>query len=228
MAVNNNNQALYNSLNPLSYLGSNPSSPSQFIMRSYPPTANDSNMLIGTVWLNFGQSNPNASNVYMLVSKSGGTGVWAQFGTLVTINGLTPSEGNIVINAGQGIAVSSEDNTITISDGTWVEVPSAVTTVALATNTNYTLENTTGSATLTLPTSSNVGDKIMIIQTASGGAFTIAQNANQEIFAGSSHTTSGATGYVGCTGTRNVIEIICTTANLTWQVVNSIGTTSYN
>ena len=120
MAVNNNNQALYNSLNPLSYLGSNPSSPSQFIMRSYPPTANDSNMLIGTVWLNFGQSNPNASNVYMLVSKAGGEGVWAQYGMLITINGLTPSAGNIAITVTQGIGVTSTGNDIAISAAFWI------------------------------------------------------------------------------------------------------------
>lgn len=77
--ANNNNQGLYNSMNPLSYMGINSSSPSQMILRSWAPTNNDSNFLIGTMWLNTATETPTKADVYMLVAKPQGIARWISF-----------------------------------------------------------------------------------------------------------------------------------------------------
>ena len=65
--------------------------------------------------------------------------------------------------------------------------------------------------TLTLPTTSNVGDTFKIINTG-GGGIRISQNANQGILIGDVATTLGVTGFVtssGVTQNYSSVEIVC-------------------
>ena len=78
-----------------------------------------------------------------------------------------------------------------------------------------------GSTTLTLPTTSAIGDWVEI-NGKGAGLFTIAQAAGQQInFAGNA-STLGATGSVSSILQYANIRLRCITANTIWTVVSSI------
>lgn len=72
--------------------------------------------------------------------------------------------------------------------------------------------NKAGTLTITLPASGSIGDIIEItgINTALG--WKIAQNANQQIFIGTSSTTVGVGGSIASINTRDWIKIVCVVA----------------
>lgn len=71
--------------------------------------------------------------------------------------------------------------------------------------------------TLTLPSSSVVGDLIYVVGRQSG--WTIAQLANQQIFVSPSQTTVGVGGSLSSAHVRDSVTLICTKDNLEWQVI---------
>lgn len=77
MARYANNQNL-NGLSPLSYMGVNASSPSQFIQRSFAPSVNDwQNFEVGATWLYVNENvNPQTQQLYMLTSLVGNQAKW--------------------------------------------------------------------------------------------------------------------------------------------------------
>jgi len=78
--------------------------------------------------------------------------------------------------------------------------------------------------TLTLPTSSSLGDVIRVASVCSSGSyFIIAQNASQSIVFGSSVTATGTGGSITNTLYGDTIEMVCITANLKWLVLSSVG-----
>lgn len=81
---------------------------------------------------------------------------------------------------------------------------------------------------LALPTTSAVGAVIEVtgINTALG--WKVTQAAGQQIFFGTSSTTSGATGYLQSTNIRDSIKMVCVVANLTWNVLSSVGNITVN
>lgn len=85
--------------------------------------------------------------------------------------------------------------------------------------------NKAGLLTLTLPASSAIGDIIEVtgINTALG--WKIAQNANQQIFFGTTSTTLGATGSIASVNIRDSIRIVCVVsgASAIWNVISSVG-----
>ncbi len=83
--------------------------------------------------------------------------------------------------------------------------------------------NKAGTLALALPASSAVGSIIEVtgINTATG--WQITQAAGQQIFFGNTSTTSGATGTLTSTAIRDSIRIVCVVADLTWNVLSSIG-----
>lgn len=85
--------------------------------------------------------------------------------------------------------------------------------------------NKAGTLTLTLPASSTAGDifEVTGINTATG--WKIAQNANQQIFIGTSSTTIGAGGSVASINIRDSCKLICVVAGASsnWNVISSVG-----
>lgn len=83
--------------------------------------------------------------------------------------------------------------------------------------------NKAGTLALALPATSAVGDIIEVtgINTALG--WQITQASGQQIFAGTTSTTLGATGTFTSSATRDSLRIVCITANTTWQVLSSVG-----
>ena len=128
------------------------------------------------------------------------------------------------LTAGTGVTVVNGAGSITINAAggglSWVVVTG--TTQAMAVNTGY-IANNAGLVTATLPATSAVGDMVAITGINNATGWKIAQNAGNQIFFGSSSTTSGTGGSLASTATRDVVYLVCMTANATWNVVNSIG-----
>lgn len=91
--------------------------------------------------------------------------------------------------------------------------------------------NNASLVSLTLPTSSNVGDKMRVVGVGAGG-WRIAQNASQLIIwngggvAGTNQTTTGTGGRLDSNDQYDMIEMECTTASTTWQITASKGNIS--
>ena len=85
--------------------------------------------------------------------------------------------------------------------------------------------NKAGLLTLTLPASGAIGDIIEVtgINTALG--WSITQNANQQIFYGTSNTSSGIGGSLSSTKIRDSVKILCVVAGAStiWNVLTSQG-----
>jgi hypothetical protein len=87
---------------------------------------------------------------------------------------------------------------------------------------NSYITNNASLVTITLPSSMALGEKIRVIGKGAGG-WKIAQNAGQVIYFGSSATTSGTGGSLASNNQRDVVEIMCTTADTDFTVISSIG-----
>lgn len=79
-----------------------------------------------------------------------------------------------------------------------------------------------GTLTLLLPLFSTIGQELEITLDGSTG-FSITQNAGQSIRFGSSVTSAGVGGSLSSTAQGDTLRLVCTTANIRWNVVSSIG-----
>jgi len=128
----------------------------------------------------------------------------------VTVSNATP----VVINSSTGELGVGANSSIT----TWTDVTGTSDTMVAG---NGYVANNAGLVTLTLPSSSVIGDTIKVI-TKGAGFCKIAQNASQTIrFAGST-TTSGVGGSLTATAVGDTLEIV-STADDEFYVVSSIG-----
>jgi len=121
------------------------------------------------------------------------------------------------LTAGTNISISNGAGTITISATgpggfSWNEITGTSQTMTV--NNGY-IANNGGLVTLTLPSSSAVGDELAILGKGAGG-WAIAQGSGQQIHVGSSATTAGAGGSLASTNQYDSIYLICTVANTTW------------
>ena len=86
--------------------------------------------------------------------------------------------------------------------------------------------NKAGTLALALPSSAAIGSIIEVtgINTALG--WQITQASGQQIFFGTTQTTSGASGTLTSSATRDAIRIVCVVTDTTWQVLSSLGNIS--
>lgn len=133
--------------------------------------------------------------------------------------------GNVNIVGGTGIAVTGNGpgDTVTISSTiqeiSWSVISTATKTIV--NNEGY-FANRVGGVAFTLPATSSVGDRF-IINAKHAGGWTIAQNASQNIRLGNQVTTTGVGGSLASTGIGDSLEIVCSIANLEYNVISSIG-----
>jgi hypothetical protein len=88
-------------------------------------------------------------------------------------------------------------------------------------NSGY-ITNSGSLVTLTLPDTAAVGSILRVTGIGAGG-WKIAQNAGETIYFGTANTTTGVTGSLASTKTRDSVELVCVVANTTWNVISSIG-----
>ena len=134
--------------------------------------------------------------------------------------------GTATITAGTGVTITPGANTITINAAggglTW----SVVTVDASFTANTGTIANKAGLLTMTLPASGAIGDIIRITGINSALGWKIAQNANQQIFMGTSvGTTVGTGGSIASINIRDSLEMVCVVAGAStvWNVLSSEG-----
>jgi hypothetical protein len=128
------------------------------------------------------------------------------------------------LTAGTGISISNGAGSITISGSggglTWTDV--ATSTQTMAVNNGYTSNDSSTLVTFTLPSTAAYGTVMAIVGKATG-LWTIAQNAGQSINFGIATTTTGTGGSLSSTKQYDVVYLLCTVANTTFTVLNSIG-----
>jgi hypothetical protein len=135
--------------------------------------------------------------------------------------GADPSAATLT--AGTGMTITNGAGSITLnavgSGLSWTVVTAA--SQAMTSNNGY-IANRAGTVAFTLPTTSAVGDVVAVtgINTATG--WSIAYTTNQQIFFGTS-TCTLTTGSLASVNIRDTVYLVCMTANLTWNVVSSIG-----
>lgn len=105
-----------------------------------------------------------------------------------------------------------------------VRVPVTSLTQTLATNSAYYI-NASGLAVLTLPTSANLGD-IILIRGFSASGWQIVQGTGQTIHFGISTTTTGTGGSLLSTNNTDSLALECVAANTDFLVTSSIGNIS--
>lgn len=133
------------------------------------------------------------------------------------------------LTAGTGVSITNGAGSITVNSVgggvSWTNVTG--TSQALASGNGYLISNS-GTVTLTLPTTIAQFGVIMIVGSGSGGTggWTISQAAGQSIVFGKLTTTVGVGGSLSSTNQSDVVYLLCTVANTTFQVLSSIGNLS--
>lgn len=104
----------------------------------------------------------------------------------------------------------------------WVEVTVAGPT-AMSNGYGY-VANTTAPTLcqLRLPAAADLGEIVSVCGKGTG-LYQIIQNAGQQIHYGNVSTTVGVGGSITASQRRDVIELLCTTANTEWTVLDSVG-----
>lgn len=140
----------------------------------------------------------------------GSTGADPAFGTLTTSTGVkfTTGAASLAVDLQQGgYAVNAASTGVTIA------VQNAYT-VTQAAQTSF-----------ALPTTAAVGDRFLVASaTGNTSGWIITQAAGQEIWAGTSHTTNGATGTLAG-AIHTAVELMCVVANNEFIVVGGTGLT---
>jgi len=160
------------------------------------------------------------------VSIYGASGVLSEVGPLtdgqlvVGSTGLAPVA--VTITAGTGTSITNGAGAITVNSTggglTWnVETGVSAT---MSVNNGYIGNNAAG-VTFTLPATAAVGSIIRV--TGLQASWTIAQNAGQTIYYGTSATTTGIGGSLTSTDDKDAVELVCTVADTNFQVLSSIG-----
>lgn len=141
--------------------------------------------------------------------------------------GVSTENGELTLVGSGGITVtgSPSTNTLTISASgsgsiSWQTISASQ---ALSVNNGYFCISPGGAIALSLPTTSAVGDTIIV--TLDGAtSYTITQGANQQIRFGSQETTLGASGSLTTTSQGCTLSLVCSVANLRWNAISSEGT----
>lgn len=165
----------------------------------------------------------NTTSVTNLQSGSGGIKIPAfAEGALVTsstgvISTVTGTAGYILTANTAGTAPSFQ---VALPSGIAWSVITADQTAAV--NNAY-ICNKAGLLTLTLPTTAAAGTIIGIAGMNTALGWKIAQNSSQQIFFGTSTTTSGTGGSLASAAIYDSVQMVCNVANTSWIVLSSIG-----
>lgn len=127
------------------------------------------------------------------------------------------------ITAGTNITVTNTAGAITISSSggagfSWNHITG--TSQTMSSNNGYVADNSS-LVTLTLPTTSNFGDELIIVGKGSGG-WSINYTTSQLIHVGSSVTTT-TSGSLSSSNAYDSVTLVCTVANTTWTAYSMIG-----
>jgi hypothetical protein len=129
---------------------------------------------------------------------------------------------NVLGDTTQGITISASGNTITVHAPGALDWSTITASQTLAVHHGYICISPGGALSLLLPAASTVGDIIEV--TLSGAtSFAITQAAGQQVRMGNITTTAGAGGSITSTAQGDTLRMVCTVADLSWQVISSMG-----
>lgn len=168
------------------------------------------------------------ANSATLVTTSAGVPVFSGTMTdgmvIIGSTGATPTAATLI--AGAGVGISNGSGTITISAAggglAWSVQTSATQAMSVA---NGYIANRAGTVTYTLPATAVVGDTISVTGMNTATGWLIAQNANQQIFIGTSSTTVGVAGSLASTNIRDAVTLVCVVAGAStnWTCITVQG-----
>lgn len=138
-----------------------------------------------------------------------------------------PNGSNVIFVLGDGVDITTAGNpgthTLTISlvgtTATWTRISASQT---LQVSHGYICISPGGNLSLLLPPAAPVGS-IVEVTLQGATSFTVTQGAGQQIFLGMQSTALGVFGSLSSTSQGDSIRMVCTTTNLTWQVLSSMG-----
>lgn len=199
-----------------------------------PPTANNVNTLgTGSITI---VGNPGTSTLTTQLTGLTNHSLLVGAGTATITNLGVATNGQLPIGstgadpvlatltAGAGISITNAAGSITIATTgagfTWTDVTGATQTLNVE---NGYVTDRGGGVAYTLPATASLGDTIIIMGKL--GAWSVAQNANQQILIGSSSSTVGVGGSIASTNVGDSIELVCITAGAStvWRAQSVIG-----
>ena len=125
---------------------------------------------------------------------------------------------------GAGVQTTGVGNTITInvstSGFTWNVVTSASNPITLVAENGYICKGA-GVVQFVLPAAASIGDSFFI--KGYGNLWTLAQNALQTVSLGAVTSTAGVGGSIAASQIKDAIELLCVTANLEFETLDSVG-----
>lgn len=130
---------------------------------------------------------------------------------------------------GSGLTYTHSTHTLSSSAG-YAPMPTtlvAASTQSMTTNNAYYANDGSTLVTFTLPSTSSVGDEVIVGGYSSGG-WKLAQNASGQIIFGSNSTTTGTSGYVSSNNQYDEVYLKCVVANNIWAVISSQGNITIN
>lgn len=136
-----------------------------------------------------------------------------------------PTAGNINVVGSGSVSVAGNPGTSTLTISTsgaglsWSAISASQTLVV---KNGYICVSPGGALSLALPATSVVGDVIVVTLDGST-SFTITQSAGQQIRIGNAATTAGVGGSLASTQQGDSIFMVCSVANLKWNVLSSMG-----
>lgn len=177
-------------LNPLSYMGVEPSQPPQMVVFSFDPTENTLNFNIGSYWLNVGTNQTPQENLWILVSKRDGIATWLELSGAGRVKTLTSNSGGAVgPNAAGNINVVGDGITIV---GVGTPGSNTITLSAVATDVVSTLTGNSGGAVSPIAGNINVvGDGVTATVVGVPGTHTLTVSVIGGRATDSFHTDNG-------------------------------------
>lgn len=140
------------------------------------------------------------------------------------VGSATPAANNLNVVGAGATATSGAGSTITISSTgggiMWSEI-TVIGPTQMIINNGY-VTNNGSPVQLLLPLTAVFGSILRIVGKGAGG-WLITQNAGQTIVLEGSTTTAGVTGTLGSSTSKDTVELLCTTADTVWTIIDGNG-----
>ncbi len=128
----------------------------------------------------------------------------------------------VTVSNQQTVVIDSTTGQLGVSSGDVLTWNIVSTNQTGTTNNGYVFVSPGGALTISLPTTSAVGDEF-IVALDGATSWQITQAAGQQIRISSATTTLGATGTLTSTAQGDSVTLVCRVANTLWTAIASIG-----